>query len=102
MSDSYERGLEYAWAQGEAGQAGFGDDWPGDLPQNEGQQLMVDVTMYRLVETKLGSTAHGWETWDGIDQRAEAMKVRRARFFELSLTFPHFNRSNLSPPLSTS
>lgn len=77
MSESYERGVEYSWSQEEAERAGLGEQWLRELPPDAEEQLLVDITMFRMVEEgKLGAKAHVWqEIWE-LENSAQALKVR--------------------------
>lgn len=71
-NDSYERGLDYEWAQAaaeEAGQEFF-------LPEGvEEEVYQLDTAMYRVVEQKLGAGLHDWTSFEYFDLHPEAMSV---------------------------
>jgi hypothetical protein len=101
-NESYERGLDYAWAQAEAEEQGEEFYLPEDV---EEEAFQLDLAMYRVVEQKLGVEIHAWTNFQHFDLHPEAMSVSFLPFsagaFDRADCSAH-RRSSSSPPASTS
>lgn len=64
MSEQYERGLEHAFAAAE-GRA-----------VNEDENVVKDVAMYRIAESRLGRWSHEWEAIIVVEKDPSRLKVR--------------------------
>ncbi|ORY88854.1 hypothetical protein BCR35DRAFT_329751 [Leucosporidium creatinivorum] len=71
-NESYERGLDYEWAQAEAEEAGQEFFLPEGV---EEEAYQLDMAMYRVVEQKLGPGLHDWVSFEHFDLHPEAMSV---------------------------
>lgn len=71
-NESYERGLDYAWAQAAAEEEGQEFFLPEGI---EEEKYELDTAMYRVVEQKLGVRLHDWMSFEYFDLHPEAMSV---------------------------